>query len=858
MLENNKITGLTANEVAESRSKYGSNELTEKKGETILQKALGNLKDPIVSLLVFICVLSFILSIWGYVDIATPIGVLIAIILATFVSTFSEVKNEKIFESLKQSEKVGVKVYRDGAVLEINLTDVVVGDYIILQPGDSVPADGYLIQGKVSTDQSAINGESEDAMKLAVPNDINIVQLSQSTSTDNPHLLFKGTVVTNNEGIMKVTKVGDSTVYGSISQAVQEDNGVETPLKVKLNKLAKQISLMGYIGAIAIALEILIKGLIFDQVYIDGAGVIIQLIINAVTMALSIIVMAVPEGLPLLISLVCTLNMRKMFNENVLVRDTNAIETAGSLNILFSDKTGTITQNKFQVTSVLDAKGQSLTGADASMLYTNMFYNNEAKLTENGAVGSNSTDRALLNYVDQENLIDCEKDTENCIKFNSTIKYSAVTVEIANGDTITLLKGAPEVLLKLRGLNGADSVVIKNSISEMTTKAMRVLGFAHMEGSIENNKLPSTPIIFDGIVGIRDEIRTDAVEAIKELQGAGVQIAMVTGDCKETAVAIATEIGLMGEDRIALTSEEMASISDEEMKNILPKLAVVSRALPLDKQRLVRLGQELELVVGMTGDGVNDSPALKQADVGFAMGSGTSVAKAACGITILDDSLKSIAKAVSYGRTIYHNIQKFLIYQLTINVSAMLICLLGPALGLEEPLTVPQIIVVNIIMDTLAAIALGAEPVLESYMKERPKQRSQNILTNYIKSAVATSAVWITIVGTVMLMTSAFAISPAHLGTAYFTMFVLFSVFNGFNVRTEDCNIFKNLQENKPFLWVMSGIVLLQIILVYFGGNMFNCYGLNIIEWLECILAGFTIIIVDLLRKTCMKPDKVN
>ena len=877
------IKGLNKEEVEKSREEFGSNTLTEKKGETILQKAIGNFKDPIIALLTVMCVLSFILAFFGVVNITTPIGILVAVVLATFVSTLSEAKNEKIFETLKGSEEIKIRVYRDSQIVDVNINDIVVGDKVILQSGDGVPADGVIISGKVSVDQSAINGESEDVLKIAV-NDAEMEEVKKQTATTHPNLVFRGTVVTNNEAVMEVTAVGDNTVYGSIAQAVQDDNEVETPLKVKLKKLAQQISLMGYTGGALIAIVIIARGILFNGVMTSGTGAIVQMLLTAITMALSIIVMAVPEGLPLLIALVCTLNMRKMFNENVLVRDTNAVETAGSLNILFSDKTGTITQNKFQVVNVLNGKGEELKEGSEELL-DNMLFNNSAKWTSNGAVGSNSTDRALLNYVKEKTDDTSSRQVVAEIKFNSTIKYSAVSIEykepeddtdendtdnnsdiaenvelkVQNSEkeksteTITYIKGAPEVLMKMANIDKNSD--IQKKISEMTTKAMRVLGFAHVKGLIDNNKLPSDEVVFDGVVGIRDEIRLDAKEAIEKLQSAGVQVVMITGDCKETAVAISKDIGLLKDGGVALTSEELEKKSDDEVKKILPKLAVVSRALPLDKQRLVRLSQELNLVTGMTGDGVNDSPALKQADVGFAMGSGTQVAKLACGITILDDSLKSIVSAVSYGRTIYHNIQKFLIYQLTINVSAMLICLLGPLMGVKEPLTVPQILIVNIIMDTLAAIALGGEPVLPEYMQEKPKKREQNILTKYIVSAIAVAGVWMTIAGVTMLKTNIFdgLVEPLHIGTVYFTMFVMFSVFNGFNVRTNDGEIFRHLTKNKPFIGVMSAIVLVQVLLVYCTGNLFDCVSISIVEWALCITIGLTLIPVDMIRKFVLK-----
>jgi calcium-translocating P-type ATPase len=833
------VKGLTSEQVEKSREENGTNKLTEQKGETILQKVLDSLKEPINSLLVVMSIISLALAYLGYVNIATPLGILLALALATLVAVFSEAKSDKIFEALKESEEILVKVYRDDEVKQVPINDIVVGDEVIIQAGDGIPADGYIIDGKIRVNQATINGESDETLKIAITQDTNTEQLAQSSEVSNANLVFRGTTVTDNSAVMKVTKVGDKTVYGAISQEVQEDDGIETPLKAKLGVLAKQISLMGYIGAALIAIVIVVKALAVDHVLDENMGELIAVLINAVTMALSIIVMAVPEGLPMLISLVCTLNMRKMYNENVLVRNTNDIETAGSLNILFSDKTGTITVGRLEVEEIVPEENAE------NHIFTNMIVNNDSKMSSDGAIGGNPTDRSLLRYINEKHSDLCELkyNSVDSIKFNSTNKYSAVTV-LKDDEVITYIKGAPEIIAKMCGIKNCN-------ISEMANKAMRVLGFAHIEGSISKNKLPDKKPVFDGLVGIRDGVREDAKEAVKTLQDAGIQVVMVTGDCHETAIAIAKEANLITENSISITSEELNKKSDDEVKKILPKLAVVSRALPTDKSRLVKLAQEIGLVAGMTGDGTNDAPALKKADVGFAMGSGTQVAKSACGITILDDSLKSISKAVLYGRTIYHNIQKFLIYQLTINVSAMVICLLGPIIGMDEPLTVPQILVVNIIMDTLAAIAIGAEPVLAEYMQEKPKQRTENVLTKYILSAIGVSAVWVTLCGVAMLKTDLFSnlILPQHLGTAYFTMFVMFSVFNGFNVRTTDGDLFNKIAENKSFICVMGAIVIAQILIAQFGGSLFNCYGLTIIEWCLVTIIGLTLIPIDMIRK---------
>lgn len=713
-----------------------------------------------------------------------------------------------------------------------------------------------------------MNGEAEECKKFEVEDALSFeevaitAEITGDTFVDK-HSLFRGAVIFNGEGIMKVTKVGMSTMMGKMAEDMADDE-VDSPLKVKLTKLAEQISMFGYIGSVVIALALLFHKVLvaggFSEYLSIGGILIFKDVLEAIMLAVVIVVMAVPEGLPLMIAIVLMRNTSKMLQSNVLVRKPIGIETAGSLNILFSDKTGTITKGELEVVEFFDGNLEDTYKEGLKvkeMMKLAIGKNTGAMFDNNGKViGGNATDKALLNFLSKEEMEKLEDVVvEKSQGFNSTNKYSASQLE---GKTV--YKGAPERLLaKATKMLDKDGNVVEinkykvnTKIDELATRAMRVLSFAYSESALIEDTLPEDLVII-GFVGIRDDVRPEAKKAIEEVQNAGVQVVMITGDRKETAVAISKEAGLLksGND-IALTSEELNKMSDEEVKAIIPNLRVIARALPTDKSRMVKLAQELNLVCGMTGDGVNDAPALKRADVGFAMGSGTDVAKEAGSIVILDDNFKSIESAILYGRTIYNNILKFIKFQLTINVAAVAVCAIAPFLGIEEPLKITHILWINLVMDGLGALALGAEPALKKYMLEKPKSRNQNLVSKNMMSQVLFSGAWVTALSFTFLklpvFVNMFGTEAQHM-TAYFSLFVLCAVFNGFNVRSEGVNIFEYISENKGFTKVMSIIVIVQVLLTFVGGKLFSCTPFGLQQWLVILGLGVTIIPVDLFRK---------
>ena len=780
-----KQFGLTDSQAEESRKKYGDNSMTEQASESFWDKLKGNLGDPMIKILIVALLINIVLAILGITGVISegapewyePLGIFIAIALATLVSTFSEYRNENAFQKLQEeASRIMCKVYRNGVITEVAINDIVVGDAILLQAGDKIPADGILIDGDLKVDQSVLNGESREAKKLAVSE--GWTDTDESLNFDNEHKVFRGSVVCSGNAVMEVTVVGDKSVYGKIASELQTDDDRDTPLKVKLGKLAGGISKFGYIGGIAIAVAMLVKTLFLapggvEAVLFAGGEfqwvALVNAVIQSVMLAVIIIVMAVPEGLPLMIAIVSAQNMGKMLKDNVLVRKVAGIETAGSLNILFSDKTGTITKGKLEAVTFIDGGlNESKTYAEVGdklkdILSLSIHKNTLSVISGEGkdmrVIGGNATERAILGFAAGESCSANVTAVGN-IPFNSTNKYSATQVK---GDyDLTLIKGAPEKILQRCSHywdeNGNkqpfDMNKLNAKIDELANRAIRVLAIATSEDALGEESLPdSNNWTLVGAVGIRDEVRPESVTAIAEVKGAGVQVVMITGDRKETAVAIAKDAGLLEkESDIVLTSDELAKLSDEEIKQKLPNIRVIARALPSDKSRLVRLAQELDLVAGMTGDGVNDSPALKKADVGFAMGGGTEVAKEASDIVILDDNFNSIDRAILYGRTIFNSIRKFIVFQLTINVSAVLISFICPLIGLANPLSVIQILWVNLVMDTLAALAFGGEPALSRYMREKPKRRTEHIISKNMMSQIVTGALWTFLVGLFLLV----------------------------------------------------------------------------------------------------------
>jgi len=876
-----KYNGLNDNEVKVSREKYGTNAIPDSEPTTFWEAFKETFGDPMIKILLVIAAIMIGMFFVGYAEIYEPVGTIIAVIIVAFVSAKTSVASDTKYRELKDSTKKDTcKVYRNGLVTVIEVDDVVVGDKILLQSGDKIPADGILVDGDLRVDNSALNGEAEECKKFAATENIDLADEITGDTFVDKHSLFRGAVVFDGEGVLDVRKVGLSTMMGKMAEEMQDDEP-DSPLKVKLSKLAGQISTFGYIGAVVIAILYMAFFVFnaggFSEYFALGWSTVLKDVVEAVSLAIVIIVCAVPEGLPLMISLVLMQNTSKMLDHNVLVRKAEGIETAGSLNILFSDKTGTITKGMLEVVEFFTAQGETIEldklkehGKIKGLLDLAIGKNTASMFDgEHKVIGGNATDQALMKFIGEDtyNLLISNKDLVVNMSqgFNSANKFSQAEIKSLGK---TFYKGAPEKFLSIakKALDKDGSEIdlnfdeLNEKINELASRAMRVLAFGYSSSELVEDEINSDVVLI-GLVAIRDDVRPEAKDAIREVQEAGIQVVMITGDRLETAISIATDAGLIkSENDKALTSAQLNDMSDDEVKAIVKDIRVIARALPTDKSRMVRICQEMNLVVGMTGDGVNDSPALKRADVGFAMGSGTEAAKEAGEIVVLDDNFKSIKDAIWYGRTIYHNILKFCKFQLVINVAAVVVSAIAPFFGVEEPLKVTHLLFVNLVMDGLGAIMLGNEPALEKYMKEKPRRRDESIVSKKMMAQIVTMGIWLTVLSFTFLKVpffDTFFENQEQKLTAYFVLFIVSALFNGFNVRDDGFGIFKGLNENTGFMKVFFTIILVQALIVNAGlvpflgwlGRMFSCVPFGIVGWIVVVILAATMIPVDALRK---------
>ena len=866
-IDTNIKTGLTAEEVLKNKQTYGDNRISTIEKNSFFKKLLETLGDPIIRILLIALGIKTVFLIKDF-DWYETVGIVIAIFLASFISTISEYGSEQAFSKMQEeASKIKCRVRRNGQVMEINVEDVVVGDVIILESGDKIPADGILVKGEITVDESSLNGEAKEQYKYA---------LNGIVKDENN--LYRGTVVYSKSGIMIATSVGDKTIYGKLASELSE-KAPDSPLKLRLRHLAKIISIIGYIGAVLVSLSYLFSVIFIDNNFdmkavhelVTNFPLISGHILHALTLSVTIIVVAVPEGLPMMITLVLSSNMKRMLKNNVLVRKMTGIETAGSLNILFSDKTGTITKGKLEVVGLVDGSFNEYNSEfeleNAPKLH-NLFKksltcNNASTYDDKGkAIGGNITDRALLDFI-KTGPSKFEK--LEVIPFNSKDKYSVTKIRDLRPEK--LIKGAPEKIIDHCN-NYYDKLGMKKSfynkdkfkrtINNYTKRGIRVLALAINDNYDLENTFKNLTLV--GIVLIKDEVRKEAIEGIQLVSKAHIQTVMITGDNKDTAMSIGVEIGLIKNNNdLVLTSDELKYKSDEELKKLLPQLRIVARALPQDKSRLVRIAQELDLVVGMTGDGVNDAPALKKADVGFSMGSGTEVAKEASDIVILDDNFLSISKAILFGRTIFKSIRKFIIFQLTVNMCAISLSIIGPFIGVDTPVTVIQMLWINMVMDTLAGLAFSFEPPLIEYMDELPKKKDEGIINKYMLHEILFTGAYSSIL-CIFFLKNPFIHSLFRAGandkyfmTAFFGLFIFIGIFNCFNARTNRLNLIANLFKNKIFLGTIIFIFVVQIILIYYGGDLFRTAGLTLKELEIMIIIAFTVIPIDWLRKIFLR-----
>lgn len=868
--------GLSTKKAQESAALHGSNRLSRKKGKSFFRRFLSNLNDPVIRIL--LCALGInLLLLFKDGDWMETLGVGIAVFLAALISTLSEHTSQKAFEKLSEQEGEALcRIRRDGCVRELPATEAVVGDVILLSAGEWIPADGLLIKGSLMTDQAALTGESRELKKHP--------SRDPSLDPSAPSSLFRGCAIASGSGEMRVLSVGDATVIGQISREVQAEQR-DSPLKIRLSALARQISRIGYAAALLVALAYLFNVFVLDsglrweliRLKLLDPTYLLSNALHALTLGLTVLVVAVPEGLPMMIAVVLASNSRRMVRDQVLVRKPAGIEAAGSMNLLFTDKTGTLTEGNMRVTALLTEEkayvnlGQALRAESApcKRIALCFRYNNDAVIGSDdrgapAAIGGSATERALLGELIQLPVPQGYRPISR-LPFDSARKYSAVT--LMGRERLTILLGAPEKLLPNARFSLSESggvIPIRRSewdkrLRQTAEGGGRVLAVAIAREDVNASALGdgiSCSLILLGVAVLQDPLRKEAKNAVRTLQGAGIGVVMITGDHAETARAIASECGILNARRnLVLTGEEISRASDQELLSLLPRLGAVARALPGDKSRLVRLAQESGKVVGMTGDGINDAPALRHADIGFAMGSGTQIAKDAGDILILDNNLSSIAQAVLYGRTIFKSIRKFITLQLTMNFCAVGVTMICPFLGVDSPVTVIQMLWINIIMDTLGGLAFAGEAPLQDCMREKPKRRNEPILNRYMANQIACLGGFTVLLFLFFLksplITSLFRHTEGNLCllTAFFGLFIFASVLNCFNARTDRLHLLAGLRKNPIFLGIMAAILLIQLGFLYLGGSVLRTMPLTARELLLTMLLSLSVFPADLIRK---------
>ena len=856
--------GLTSDEVIKNRKKYGNNSLTKKNNDTFFKLLLETLSDPIIKILLIALGIKTIFLIKDF-DWYETVGIVIAIMVASLISSISEYGSMRAFNKLtEETSLIKVRAKRDNKVIEIPINDVVYNDIILLGEGDKVPADGIIVSGIIAVDESMLDGEAKEKYKKACI-DINKIE------DDNK--VYMSSVVYNGSALMLVTQVGDNTIYGKLAQELQEKED-PSPLKLRLTELAKNISRIGYVASFLVAFSFLFnKIFILNEFNISmilstltNYKIMFSYILEAMTLCVTIIVVAVPEGLPMMITLVLSSNMKTMLKNNVLVRKLMGIETAGNINVLFTDKTGTLTNGKLEVVGILSSSLEEidirkLNSRMKELFMDSLSVNNESvyDTKNNKIIGGNITDKAILNYV---KLYKSKAKVINRMPFSSEKKYMFTKIDNM-GNKIKLIKGAPEVIINASNSyydefgikkNISDKNKILSKVKELSGSKLRLIAMAISDDIFVTDNLKNITLL--GFIVLADSIRENVLEGINLVKSASIQTIMITGDNKETAVSIARELNLIeSADDIVITSDKLDKMTNEDIIKIFPKIRVIARAMPSDKSRLVNIAHEQGMVCGMTGDGVNDAPALKKADVGFAMGSGTEVAKEASDIVILDNNFMSIAQSVLYGRTIFKSIRKFIICQLTINLCSLTVSIIGPFIGIPVPITVVQMLWINMIMDTLSGLAFSYEPALNDYMKEPPKKKSDHIINRYMISQILVTGIYSSIICIFFMKSSIInnIYTPISKLTAFFGLLIFISIFNALSARTNRLNIIANIKKNKVFIAIIGFITIVQIFIIYKGGNLFRTHGLNMKEFIIMFILSISVLPVDFIRKIIIK-----
>ncbi|MDD6355731.1 MAG: calcium-translocating P-type ATPase, PMCA-type [Oscillospiraceae bacterium] len=856
--------GLTPNAVEKNREKFGSNSLTKKKSDSLLKRIWDASTEPMLLMLIAAGLIALTVNIFrkvtgGEADFLECVGVFVAIALSVVISVIMEGRSAKAFEALsKINSNMTVKVVRNGKTVSVSSEDIVVGDVLLVSAGDKLPADGRLLSAvDLSVNESALTGESYPVKKDADA----VIDDEKLPLAERVNMLYSGTFVTEGQGKILITAVGDKTEFGKIAGELNGQSKSNTPLQEKLARLGKTITVMGVIAAAIVFISQVVS-------FATHGGLKIDTVMDAFITSIVLIVAAVPEGLPTIVAVSLSINIIKLSKQNALVKKMIASETIGCISVICSDKTGTLTENKMTVRYFYDSEvHENPADLTNDWLVHNICLNTSADLGDNGEFIGNPTECAMLNFFESSLSNDSEMhrykterddhETLFLFPFSSELKHMT-TISKVDGKIVSYVKGSPECLLPMCDLSDDRLSQINTAIVAAEQKAMRVIAFAHKEldgladySEEAQHKQMESGMVFDGFVAISDPLRAEVSDAVKSCQSAGVGVKILTGDNIITAVAIAEELGLMTAGKIALEAKDIEEMTDAQLSEKLPDICVIARSTPTVKMRVVKLLKESGNVVAVTGDGINDAPALKNADVGIAMGiSGTEVSKEASDIVLLDDSFATIVKAVEWGRNIYENFKRFISFQLTVNIASVICVFVSVLMGLKAPFTALQLLWINIIMDGPPALTLGLEPNYSDLMSRKPTDRAENIISKNMFIRIFTTGIYVSIVFLCQYHFNFLGAAPDEMGTVLFTLFVLFQLFNAFNCRelhTE--SIFKHLFKNKLMLGVVGLTFVLQIVIIQFAGAFFGTVPLGLNMWLKLFAMSFSVIVLSELVK---------
>lgn len=864
------MLGLNQKQVEESRRKYGVNKLPEAKPKTAWDFFMDTVSgddgrlNRILWVIVSIMMLrSFLSGMDGIMD-AISLGAIL--IVLSILAIKDGLKLQKAEKALKdKTGKRSVTVIRDGNPVEIDSTEIVVGDLILVEAGSFIEADGYLVEGAISVDNSVLNGENKECKKTPIPG----YQFDREKPIDgndyiDQNSVFSGTSVLTGSGKMIVTRVGTETENGKTLMLVDDVEETKTAIGIQINNIVDWVTKIGTISGIAVFVILLVVnmfGINWAEMALNVTCVmtLISILVNIASNAISIVVAAVPEGLPAIIRIITSKMSNTMIQDNVLPKNTNRIPDAGCVDLIATDKTKTLTIGKLTPIDIVTADGEKMDSDNFERLKLNIALNNDAVYDAEGKIiNGNPTAQALLSILNKDEYSELVKanSVTDSKPFDSAWKYSAIT---ASG--VTLYKGAPEIILQhaktMMVAGGKNIDIVKDNVDVVLNKyadrAMRVLAFAHSNQPI-GDELPED-LILDGFVTMEDALRPEVPDAVAACHKAGIQVMMVTGDNPRTAIAIAKDAGIYKEGDIALTADEFDAMSDEEAKAILPNLTVVGRATPKTKMRIVQIAQAEGRCVGMTGDGTNDAPALKAADIGFAMGCGTEVCKNASDIIITDNNFASVVKAILYGRTFMKNIGKFLKFQLPINFSLTAMSVVYPILLGMEAFTTTMILLFNVVMDTLNAISFGGEPTKPEYMQEGPRNKNDKLLSGTLAHQVIVTTIAMVAINAVLLIpgiSAIYATAESQIA-ARFALTVFVAMLGSFNIRTDSMNLFKDIRQSKTLVKISLAVLVATVILVQFGGAIIGCGAMSLIQWIIVIGLSLLIFPIDLIRKAIVR-----